>query len=244
MELIVVKYEININEFQGPLDLLLHLIKQSNISIYQISIDLITKQYLDYIQKMEELNLDIASEYLVMAAELIEIKSSSLLPKQNIEDDEFEEDPKEKLINRLLEYEQYKKMTSTLKELEEYRQEIYTREPDNLLDFKDNEEVDYGINLNDLLNALNNFLEQKELVKPLNTKITNKEYSVSIRSNEIRNILKKKKKVNFTELFEVFTKEYVVITFLSILAMTRKQEIEIEQENNFKNIIIKEKGVE
>ena len=238
------KYEININEFQGPLDLLLHLIKQSNISIYQISIDLITKQYLDYIQKMEELNLDIASEYLVMAAELIEIKSSSLLPKQNIEDDEFEEDPKEKLINRLLEYEQYKKMTSTLKELEEYRQEIYTREPDNLLDFKDNEEVDYGINLNDLLNALNNFLEQKELVKPLNTKITNKEYSVSIRSNEIRNILKKKKKVNFTELFEVFTKEYVVITFLSILAMTRKQEIEIEQENNFKNIIIKEKGVE
>jgi len=244
MELIVVKYEININEFQGPLDLLLHLIKQSNISIYQISIDLITKQYLDYIQKMEELNLDIASEYLVMAAELIEIKSSSLLPKQNIEDDEFEEDPKEKLINRLLEYEQYKKMTSTLKELEEYRQEIYTREPDNLLDFKDNEEVDYGINLNDLLNALNNFLEQKELVKPLNTKITNKEYSVSIRSNEIRNILKKKKKVNFTELFEVFTKEYVVITFLSILAMSRKQEIEIEQENNFKNIIIKEKGVE
>ena len=208
------KYEININEFQGPLDLLLHLIKQSNISIYQISIDLITKQYLDYIQKMEELNLDIASEYLVMAAELIEIKSSSLLPKQNIEDDEFEEDPKEKLINRLLEYEQYKKMTSTLKELEEYRQEIYTREPDNLLDYQDTKEIDYGVDLNDLLQALSKFLEQKELDKPLNTKITNKEYSVTKRSNEIRNILKTKKKVNFTDLFEVFSKEYVVITFL------------------------------
>jgi len=244
MELIVVKYEININEFQGPLDLLLHLIKQSNISIYQISIDLITKQYLDYIQKMEELNLDIASEYLVMAAELIEIKSSSLLPKQNIEDDEFEEDPKEKLINRLLEYEQYKKMTSTLKELEEYRQEIYTREPDNLLDYQDTKEIDYGVDLNDLLQALSKFLEQKELDKPLNTKITNKEYSVTKRSNEIRNILKTKKKVNFTDLFEVFSKEYVVITFLSILAMSRKQVIEIEQEHNFKNIIIKEKGVE
>jgi len=238
------KYEININEFQGPLDLLLHLIKQSNISINEISIDEITKQYLDYIQKMEELNLDIASEYLVMAAELIEIKSSSLLPKNDIEDDEFEEDPKEKLINRLLEYEQYKKMTDTFKELEEYRQEIYTREPDNLLDYKEDEEIDYGVNLNDLLKALSKFLEQKELEKPLNTKITNKEYSVSIRSNEIRNILKKKKKVNFTELFEVFTKEYVVITFLSILAMSRKQEIEIEQEDNFKNIIIKEKGVQ
>ena len=237
------KYEININEFQGPLDLLLHLIKQSNISINEISIDEITKQYLDYIKKMEELNLDIASEYLVMAAELIEIKSSSLLPKNDIEDDEFEEDPKEKLINRLLEYEQYKKMTNTFKELESFRQEIYTREPNNLLDYKDTEEVDYGIDLNDLLQALSKFLEQKQLDKPLNTKITNKEYSVSIRSNEIRNILKKKKKVNFTELFEVYTKEYVVITFLSILAMTRKQEIEIEQENNFKNIIIKEKGV-
>lgn len=238
------KYEININEFQGPLDLLLHLIKQSNISINEISIDEITKQYLDYIQKMEELNLDIASEYLVMAAELIEIKSSSLLPKQDIEDNEFEEDPKEKLINRLLEYEQYKKMTSTFKELEEYRQEIYTREPDNLLDYQDTKEIDYGVDLNDLLQALSKFLEQKELDKPLNTKITNKEYSVTIRSNEIRNILKTKKKVNFTELFEVFTKEYVVITFLSILAMSRKQEIEIEQEQNFKNIIIKEKGVE
>lgn len=238
------KYEININEFQGPLDLLLHLIKQSNISINEISIDEITKQYLNYIQRMEELNLDIASEYLVMAAELIEIKSSSLLPKNDVEDDEYEEDPKEKLINRLLEYEQYKKMTDTFKELEEYRQEIYTREPDNLLDYKDDDEVDYGVDLNDLIDALNKFLEQKQLDKPLNTKITNKEYSVSIRSHEIRNILKKKKKVNFVDLFEVYNKEYIVITFLSILAMSRKQEIEIEQEQNFKNIIIKEKGVE
>ena len=134
-------------------------------------------------------------------------------------------------------------MTNTFKDLEEYRQEIYTREPDNLLDYQDTKEIDYGVDLNDLLQALSKFLEQKELDKPLNTKITNKEYSVTKRSNEIRNILKTKKKVNFTDLFEVFTKEYVVITFLSILAMSRKQEIEIEQEHNFKNINIKEKGV-
>ena len=237
------KYEININEFQGPLDLLLHLIKQSDVSIHEISIDEITKQYLNYIQKMEELNLDIASEYLVMAAELIEIKSSSLLPKPEIEEDGFEEDPKELLINKILEYEQYKKITENFKKLEEYRKEIYTKEPDNLLNYKDSEEVDYGVDLNDLINALSKFIEQKELEKPLNTKITTKEYSVSKRSSEIRKILKDKKKVNFIDLFEIITKEYVVITFLSILAMTRKQEIEIEQENNFKNIIIKEKGV-
>ena len=104
--------------------------------------------------------------------------------------------------------------------------------------------IDYGIDLNDLICALNNFLEQKQLEKPLNTKITNKEYSISIRSHEIRSILKKKKKVNFIDLFEVYNKEYIVITFLSILAMSRKQEIEIEQEQNFKNIVIKEIGVE
>lgn len=237
------KYEITIDEFEGPLDLLLHLIKKSNINIYDISIDEITKQYLNYIEKMEALNLDIASEYLVMAAELIEIKSSSLLPKNEESEDEYEEDPKERLINQLLEYEKYKNMTSTFKELEEYRSEIYTRIPDNLLEYKDDKEIDYGVDLNDLLSAMSKFLEQKQLEKPLNTKIANKEYSVAKRSYEIRNILKKKKKVNFKELFEVYNKEYIVITFISILSMTRNNEIIIEQENNFKDIIIKEKGV-
>lgn len=239
------KYEININEFQGPLDLLLHLIKQSNIDIYEIKIDEITKQYLDYIEAMEKLNLDIASEYLVMAAELMEIKSRSLLPKQEVEEDEYEEDPKEVLINRLLEYEQYKKITETFKELEEYRSDVFTKAPDNLLEYKEEDNnIDYGVDLNDLMEAFKKFLEQKQLERPLNTKITNKEYSVHKRSVEIKNILKKKKKINFTELFEEFSKDYIVVTFLSILSMSRHQEIEIEQESNFKNIIIKEKGVE
>ncbi len=236
------KYEININEFQGPLDLLLHLIKQSNISITEISIDEITKQYLNYIEKMEELNLDIASEYLVMAAELIEIKSSSLLPKIETSEDEFEEDPKERLINRLLEYEQYKKMTDTFKELESFRQEIYTREPDKLLDYKDDEEVDYGIDLNDLLEALSKFLEQKELDKPLNTKITNKEYSIQKKCHEIKKILKNRKKIEFKDLFDNYSKESIVITLLAILSMSKKQEILIEQESNFNNIFLKAKG--
>jgi len=237
-------YEVTIDNFNGPLDLLLHLIKKENISIYDISIDKITKQYLSYIEKMEELNLDIASEYLVMAAELIEMKSSSLLPIEQTDDDEYEEDPKKKLIERLLEYEQYKNITDTFKDLETFRHEVYTKEPNNLLDYQEeNPNTDYGVDLNDLIKAFSKFLEQKELDKPLNTKISTKEYSVSKRSYEIKNILKTRKKVNFTELFEVITKEYIVVTFLSILALSRKQEIEIEQENNFKDIIIKEKGV-
>ena len=101
-------YSIKIDAFEGPLDLLLHLIKKTNIDIYDINIEEITKQYLDYINKMEELNIDIASSYLVMAAELIELKSKLLLPNQNNEENEEEENTKENLIQRLLIYEKYK----------------------------------------------------------------------------------------------------------------------------------------
>lgn len=236
-------YKIEIPEFEGPFDLLLHLIKQSNIDIKNISIEQITKQYLEYISLMEEMNLNIASEYLVMAAELIEIKSSSLLPSAEQNDDNFEENTKENLIKKLLDYEQYKNITSDLKKLEEYRHEIYTRDPNSLLEYKENDEnIDYGVDLNDLLEAFSKFIEQKKLDKPLSTKITTKEYSVKRRCHEIKKILKLKFQVDFNELFEVFSKEYIVVTFLAILSMSRNQEIEIEQENNFKNIIIKEKG--
>lgn len=232
-------YKINLPVFEGPLDLLLHLVKQSNIEITDISIDTITKQYLEYINMMEEMNLNVASEYLVMASELIEIKSSSLLPVQHNEADEFEEDPRERLINRLLEYKYYKESTSSFKELESIRKEVYTKEPCDLRDYVDNNEVvDYGVDLNDLLCAFAKFLNEKETHKPLNTKITNKEYSVGKRSIEIRDIIRVKKKVSFSELFDVMTKEYVVVTFLAILSMSKKQEIKISQEDNFKDICI------
>lgn len=237
------EYKIDIPEFEGPLDLLLHLIKQENIDIYDINIEHITKQYLDYIKLMDELNLNIASEYLVMAAELLQIKSNSLLPKNEILDDEFEENTKENLIKKLLDYEQYKNITLEMKKLEEYRQTVFTREPDDLSEFIDNKkEIDYGISLNDLLDAFSKLIEQKELNKPLNTKITNKEYSINKRCSEIKKILKNKKRIDFKDLFESFNKEYIVVTFLAILSMSRNQEITIEQESNFNNIIIKGKG--
>jgi len=237
------EYKVEIPKFEGPLDLLLHLIKQSNIDIYEINIEEITKQYLNYITLMEELNLNVASEYLVMAAELIEIKSSSLLPKPEIYDEEYEENTKEALIKKLLDYEQYKNITSEFRKLEEYRQEVYTKEPNNLLEFKENNDnIDYGVSLNDLLEAFSKFMEQKELDKPLNTKVTNKEYNIKKRCSEIKNLLKRKPKLEFSELFEEFSKSYIVVTFLAVLSMSKNQEIELEQENNFKKIIIKEKG--
>ena len=122
-----------IDKFEGPLDLLLHLIKEDNIDIYDIKIETITKQYLDYIESMKELNLSVASEYLVMAAELIEMKSKLLLPKKQLEEtDEYEEDPREVLIEKLLIYKRYKEVTSEFKELESSRKMIFTKEPFNL----------------------------------------------------------------------------------------------------------------
>lgn len=231
------------NQFEGPMDLLLHLIKESNIDICDISIEEITKQYLDYINMMEELNLDIASEYLVMAAELLEIKSSYLLPKKELEVlDEYEEDPKQELIRRLLEYERYKNVTQALKECEIMRNEVYTKRPTSIDEFIVNKnKIEETFNIDDLVNAFSKLLERKEFEKPLNTKITNKEYSVNERNNEIRNILKTRKKIEFTELFEVYTKDYLVVTFLSILDLAKKQELTIKQDNNFNEIYLEAK---
>lgn len=235
-------YLVEINNFEGPLDLLLHLIKQSEVDICNINIEQITDQYLVYINKMEELNLNVASEYLVMAAELIEIKSYTLLPKRdNKTEDDYEDDPREQLINKLLEYEKYKKITLSLKEYEQERQQVFSKEPYDLDEIitRDNK-IDEDISVNDLVNALNNMFAQKKLDKPLNTKITSKEYSINERSIQIKNILSKKKRVEFTELFDIMTKDYIVVTFLSILNMARNGDLYIKQDKNFDKIILQE----
>ena len=115
--------EIRINEFEGPLDLLLHLIKESKMDIMNIEIEKITEQYMNYLALQEKLNLEVASEYLVMAAELLEIKSKLLLPVQKEEDTEEEVDPREELVNRLIEYQTYKEISKVLQEKENLRKE-------------------------------------------------------------------------------------------------------------------------
>ena len=140
--------EFKINEFEGPLDLLLHLIKESKMDIMNIEIELITKQYMDYLDLQEKMNLEIASEYLVLAAELLEIKSKMLLPRQTVEENEEEEDPREELVNRLLEYQAYKEITKVLHEKESLRREIYTKSPENIKNYIDeNKEINLDISL-------------------------------------------------------------------------------------------------
>ena len=230
-------YEVTIDNFTGPMDLLLHLVKESKMDIMNIKLEIIIDEYLDYIKKMQEKNLSVASSYLVMSSELLEIKSRMLLPK--VEVPEEEEDPKERLINRLILYDQYKRQVESFKKLEEERSNYYTKTPSSLEEYKENDkkiQLD-NVTLDDLVDAFKKFLEKIELEKPINTKITKKELSVEDSIKRIKNKLKISGRTRFFDLFEVKSKEYIVVTFLAILEMAKNNEIYIFQDNNFQDII-------
>lgn len=231
-------YTFKIDDFEGPLDLLLHLIKESKMDIFNVKLEIIIDEYLDFINKQEQMNLDISSSYLVMAAELIEIKSKMLLPRHT-EDEEEEEDPRDALIERLTNYERYKELSETFKDLEEERHQVYTKTPESLKDYFPEMEVvnNSDVTLDDLLEAFRKFLERKKQNKPLSTKVTKKGITVEQRRTSIKRILSNKGKVNFLELFDEITKEYVVVTFLAILEMAKKSELKIKQEDTFGDII-------
>lgn len=233
------EYKVKINEFEGPLDLLLHLIKEAKVEIWDIKIEEIVEQYLRYIEAMKEMNLDVASSYLVMASELIELKSKMLLPRKEEQQEIKEEiDPREALIQRLVEYQKYKEVTKEFKELEEKRKDIHTKLPESLMEYQEEDTIiNSDLHVEDLMLALKKVLQRKELDKPLKTNVTTKEISILERRKSIKNILKERKKVDFYELFEETTREYIVVTFLTILEMAKKQELTIRQENNFDHIV-------
>lgn len=235
-------FTLTINDFSGPLDLLLHLIKESKMDIYTLKIEEITKQYIDYIENMKKLNIDIASEYLVMASSLVHIKSKMLVNEKDNEEEETDEiKTEEELKRRLLEYEEYKKVCDDFKNLESKRQEVHTKIPESLYEYREDVELNTDTTIDDLVQAFEEFLKRKKFEKPLDTKITHRELSITKRTSEIRNILKTKKKVDFFELFEVINKPFVVVTFLSILEMTKNNEINIKQSKNFDKITIEMK---
>lgn len=233
---------IHINDFEGPLDLLLHLVKSSKMDIYEIEISVIIEQYLDIIEHMQELNIELASSYLVMAAELLHLKSKLLLNKTDEEDEESEFNTEEELKERLIEYQKYKDITNKFKDLKEKRDEVYTKDPTNILEYAPSNSIkNDNITLDDLINAFLEFKKREELSKPVETKITKRELSIKERTNSIKSLLNKKEKMNFLELFEEFNKDYVIVTFLSILNMGKNNEISIMQEVNFSDIIIEKR---
>ena len=231
-------YEITIENFNGPMDLLLHLIKESKMDIFNIKLEIIIDEYLEYIRKMSEMNLDVASSYLVMASELLEIKSKMLLPKVKDDEDDVE-DPKERLINRLIEYQKYKDQVESFKSLADNRNTYFTKIPSSLEEYKSDEKkvlID-NINLDDLVDAFKKFLERSNMDKPINTKVTRKELSVDDSITSIKHRFTKIKRIEFFDLFEVKTKEHLVVTFLAILELASRKEIRIIQEDNFEKIV-------
>lgn len=234
---------IKINDFDGPLDLLWHLIKAHKMDIYDINIEKITKEYLSFINEHKELTIDGASEYLVMASELIHLKSKLLLNKNVEEEDaEYEINTEDDLRNRLIEYEKLKAAADRLVELEDKRKEVLTKLPSNLSEYADKSvKLSSDITLDDLLKAFEGYLNRKKLDEPVNKAVTKRELSVEDRCVSIKSYLHNRGKINFLDLFDEIDKPYVIVTFLGILNLVKSREAVISQEYNFGDIFIEER---
>ena len=230
-----------INDFEGPLDLLLHLVRTAKMDIYSIDTKYIIDKYLEFINSLPKDDLDDASEYLVMASELIHLKSRLLLnlDTETDEDSEFSINSEEDLKNKLLEYERYQNITGVFKELEEKRNAFFTKVPENLTEYVEKEKISEEIMNPDLLKeALLELQKRMSYQKPLNTKITRREISVEDRVIMVRDFLNVRKSAKFTDLFEDYSREMIVATFLAILDMCKNKEIRLTQKDNFGEILI------
>ena len=238
-------YEIILDDFQGPLDLLLHLIKEKEMDLETLEVSTITNQYLEYINRMSSDQLESMSEYLVMAAQLIEMKSKMLLPNEKIElEDDYQEDPREQLIKRLIEYKKYKDVLDDFRECYKKRQVIHTKAPALMDDYvvDTTELIPDNLEVYDLIRAMQKMFQRKMLTTPLESKIARVEISIEERSEEIKSYfrLHRHQKVDFEDLFDQPTKIYFVITFLAVLVLVNQNELIIEQDHNFDKIYLKE----
>jgi segregation and condensation protein A len=240
------EYQFKINDFEGPLDLLLHLIKEQKVDIFEVSIYELCQQYIRFIEESKLINLEIASEYLVMACTLLEIKSKMLLPKPEVEiDDEYEENSRDQLIRRLIEYKRYKEVTQTLKDLNEERSMVYTKPLEDLTQYKnetDTIELPSGIEVYDLVKSLEKMYQRLKIQKPLNTTMERREISVEKRASSLLKQIKQtsQPKISLLNFVDIPEKGYLVITFLAALDLAKNQKIKITQDKNFEDIYVSE----
>ena len=226
-------YRVNLPAFEGPLDLLLHLIKVHELDIYDIPIATVTKQYLEYLDLMKELNIDIAGDYLVMAATLAYIKSRMLLPSPPKEEDgEGEEgvDPREELVQRLLDYQRYKKAAEELSEKDLLGRDVFTRA--NSEEESDDEDIDEA-SLFDLMEALRGILSKIDAHQKLMA-FTKENISLKDKIVEILELLVNADYIVFQDLFSSSRTRYeVIVTFMAMLELIRDQRIMVLQFRNF-----------
>ncbi len=244
--------QIKLDVFEGPLDLLLHLIQKLELDIYDIPIAEVTEQYMHYIRAMKEFELGLAGEYLVMAATLMAIKSQMLLPTNDfeyeLEAELFEEDPREALVTQLLEYRKYKYAADCLVEKAEERQNYYTKEPMNLEAYK-SEEVptltENQLTTIDLFLAFHRLLEKRKYAQPTQTTITAEETTIEEKMDWMKGKLVRLKHKNGLALSEClihYTKTEIVTTFLALLELMKKQEVRVEQVNYQEEIVLYKVG--
>jgi len=236
-------YQIVLPIFEGPLDLLLHLIHENKLDIYDIPIAQVTEQYLQYLSLMEELDLDIAGEFLVMAATLIEIKSKMLLPPDETADEDEEPiDPRAQLVERLIEYQRYKEAAEILRQFEEERSKVFKSGGEAI-------EIEYApfllkdLTPVDLLAAIQRVLAEVGEGEEEVTTITRRRITVRMKMSEIwRRVITSEDGVNFEELFEdKYDRTEIVITFLSVLELLRLRRITVTQKQLFGEIILRKR---
>lgn len=233
------QYSIKVPLFEGPLDLLLHLIKKAEVDIYDIPISLIADQYLEYIELMKELNLEVAGEFLVMAATLAQIKSRTLLPPAEGEGEEQDGvDPRAQLVQRLLEYKKFKEAAQDLGERESFWRDVFVRQGKGAWEDSDEpqDEALFNFGLIDLLDAFKRVLTS---VPARFHEITGEGISITDRINQILEKLSSSGSITFDSLFEEDrTKADVIITFLALLELARIRAIKIMQVEEFGTIRI------
>lgn len=240
---------LRLENFQGPLSLLYHLIEKNKVDIYDIPIAEITEQYMEVIYSSEIMDMEIMSSFIVMAATLMEIKSKMLLPKPAKADDEEEVDPREELVNRLIEYRKYCEAAKELKEKEEkYSRRLY-KEPDPALnDIKKDYEQSLsefmnGVTFDDLAKAFKTVMERKDLktdkVRSGFKSVERDEFTIEEKIDYIRELLYLMPKVSFKDVFShSTTRSEVAVTFLAVLELIKTGFIRVSQEYNFGSIEI------
>ena len=238
-------YKVELDNFQGPLDLLLFLIKKSELDIYDIPIAIITKQYLEYIKVLKDLNLEIAGDFLVMASTLIQIKSSMLLPSRHEENpDEEGEDPRAELIRRLVEYSRYKEAALRLNEQNLLGRELFARSTlSEELHSEDLPAEPLELDLFALIDAFRTILAKA----PHESfhEVSAESISIAERINEILSLLQEKEIIVFAELFENGRdRDYIVATFLAILELCKLKLIRVHQQEQYGEIWLKPSVVE
>lgn len=234
-------YKVKVDIYEGPMDLLLNLIEENKLDIYDIPINLITGQFLDYIKRLEEHDLEVTGDFLIMASTLLEIKSRMLLPKEKIimEDEEIEVDPREELVRRLEEYKLYKNISEELRKNEIYALNTYFKPKEEAIFEED--ELDLGkLDLKQLVKSINNIIRKSNIEEDYDIEEINREvYTMEECRTNIRLNLEEKNKCNFTELLTYpITKKKVIAYFLSVLELVRQSLILVEQDKAFTDLII------